>query len=91
MELRQNFYDYVNGCRIEEAKRLLQDAIHRKKTVLNILYEAGFNSKSAFNLAFKKYTGMTPTEFKNRKHFLRANKKQEPAPGHSREPQGPDC
>jgi len=35
-----------------------------KKTVLEILYETGFNSKSVFNTAFKKHTGMTPTQFK---------------------------
>ena len=33
-------------------------------TILEILYDVGFNSKSAFNNAFKKNTGMTPSEFK---------------------------
>jgi len=36
----------------------------RKKTILEILYETGFNSKSVFNTFFKKYTKMTPTEFR---------------------------
>jgi AraC-like DNA-binding protein len=35
-----------------------------QKTVLAVLYDVGFNSKSSFNTAFKKFTGMTPTEFK---------------------------
>ena len=33
-------------------------------TILEILYEVGFNSKSSFNTAFKKHTGLTPTAFK---------------------------
>ena len=36
----------------------------RFKTILEVLYEVGYNSKSSFNIAFKKYTGMTPTEYK---------------------------
>lgn len=61
----QNFFNFVNGFRIEEAKQLLLDSSNGRKTVLEILYEVGFNSKSAFNTAFKKHTNMTPTEYKN--------------------------
>jgi len=62
--LQKNFFDFVNSYRIEEAKRYLSDHSNNRKTVLEILYEVGFNSKSAFNNVFKKYTGITPTEFK---------------------------
>lgn len=68
--LEKNFYDLVNGFRIAESKKLLKkntgadlSKASDKKTVLEILYEAGFNSKSAFHRAFKKHTGMTPTMF----------------------------
>ncbi len=61
----QNFYDFVNAFRIEEAKRLILDPSHQDKNVLNIAYNVGFNSKSAFNTAFKKHTGMTPTQYRN--------------------------
>ena len=61
--LNQNFYNFVNGYRIEESKRVLAEQSKHKKTVLEVLYEAGFNSKSAFNNVFKKHTGMTPREF----------------------------
>jgi AraC-like DNA-binding protein len=62
-----NFYDFINEHRIEEAKQLLtKPQSHRKVTVLEILYAVGFNSKSVFNTAFKKYVGMTPTRFRNR-------------------------
>jgi len=62
---QQNFYDFISKYRIEESKSLLMHSRQNRKTVLEIMYEAGFNSKSAFHIAFKKYTGMTPVEFKN--------------------------
>lgn len=62
--LQQNFYDFVNGYRVNESKKLFQNPSYNQKTVLEILYQSGFNSKSVFNTAFKKQTGMTPREFK---------------------------
>jgi len=62
--LQKNFYDFVNSYRIEEAKRYLANNDDQKMTILEILYEVGFNSKSAFNTAFKKHVGMTPIEYK---------------------------
>jgi AraC-like DNA-binding protein len=63
VELKQNFFDYINTRRIEESKRLLRENADSNRTVLEILLEVGFNSKSSFNSAFKRYTGMTPTSF----------------------------
>ncbi|MCI0493559.1 AraC family transcriptional regulator [candidate division KSB1 bacterium] len=60
----QNFFNYINRYRIEEVKQKLQKAADNRKTILEILYETGFNSKSTFNQVFKKHTGMTPSEFK---------------------------
>ncbi len=60
----QNFYDFVNQYRIDEAKEIMIRNTDEKKTILEIVYEVGFNSKSAFNNAFKKNTGKTPSEFK---------------------------
>lgn len=51
---------------------MLANPENRKLTILEILYEVGFNSKSVFNTAFKKYTGMTPTDY--RKIALNRNK-----------------
>jgi AraC-like DNA-binding protein len=62
--LRQNFFDFINRYRIEEARQLLKDAKDPRITVLEVLYKVGFNSKSSFNTLFKKYTGKTPTEFR---------------------------
>jgi len=64
--LHQNFFDFINRYRIEEAKRLFTNPKDKKMTVLEVLYEVGFNSKSSFNTLFKKHTGLTPTEFKKR-------------------------
>ncbi len=63
-QLRQHFYDFVNTYRIENAMAILKDPAKSKVTILEILYEVGFNSKSSFNTAFKKHTGTTPTEFR---------------------------
>jgi len=62
--LRQNFFEFINHYRIEEAKRLLTNPKDKKITVLEVMYEVGFNSKSSFNTIFKKNTGLTPSEFK---------------------------
>jgi AraC-like DNA-binding protein len=58
-----NFRDFINKFRIEESKRLLQSN-HHNFNILGIAQESGFNSKSAFNSAFKRHTGITPKEFK---------------------------
>jgi len=63
-KLQQHFYDFVNTYRIEYAMDILKDVTKSKVTVLEILYEVGFNSKSSFNTAFKKYTGNTPTSYR---------------------------
>jgi AraC-like DNA-binding protein len=63
-QLGQHFYDFVNTYRVENAMEILKDSSKSKVTVLEILYEVGFNSKSSFNTAFKKHTGNTPTEYR---------------------------
>ena len=60
---QDNFYNYINKYRIEEAKTLLVSDKYNQLNVLGIAYESGFNSKTTFNTTFKKHTGMSPTEF----------------------------
>ncbi len=62
-----NFYEFVSQYRIDEAKRMLENP-KNQKTILEIMYEVGFNSKSVFNTAFKKATGMTPSEYRKSIH-----------------------
>lgn len=62
--LGKHFFDFINEYRIAEAKKILENPENKKLTILEILYEVGFNSKSSFYTAFKKYTGQTPTAFR---------------------------
>lgn len=59
--MNQNFFDFVNSCRIDRARELL---LENNEKILAVAYAVGFNSKSAFNAAFKKYTGTTPSDFR---------------------------
>ncbi|MEM7380883.1 MAG: helix-turn-helix domain-containing protein [Bacteroidota bacterium] len=59
----KNFSDYVNSLRVEEAKKLLKDDEFNAYTVVAIGLECGFNSKSTFYSAFRKFTGQTPTAY----------------------------
>ncbi|MEM8930572.1 MAG: helix-turn-helix transcriptional regulator [Acidobacteriota bacterium] len=58
-----NFSDFVNGYRITAARERLRDP--DGGTILDILHAVGFNSKSAFNQAFKRRTGMTPSQYRD--------------------------
>ncbi len=58
----QNFFDFINGYRIREAKEKI--ASEQTRTLLEVAYEVGFNNKNSFNSAFKKHVGMTPSAYK---------------------------
>lgn len=62
-----NFYDFVNQYRIEESKKMLLSSEYDNLSVLGIAFNCGFKSKSSFNRYFKKYNGMSPSEFKERR------------------------
>ena len=64
--LKTNFYDLVCEYRIKEAQRLLKEPKTREKSIIDIAYEVGYHYKSAFNRAFKSFTGMTPSEFRKK-------------------------
>ena len=59
----KNFNDFVNEYRVEEVKRQLKDPANAHLSLLGVALECGFNSKSTFNRAFKKFTGKSPKEF----------------------------
>lgn len=61
----ENFAQFVNRHRVEESKMLLLSEKHAHLSMVGIAFEAGFNSKTAFNTAFKKMEGVSPTEFVN--------------------------
>jgi AraC-like DNA-binding protein len=59
----KNFFDFINSYRVEEVKTYIQQKPESHLNLLGIAFECGFNSKSSFNRAFKKFTGQTPSEF----------------------------
>ena len=61
-----SFKNYINQHRIEEAKSRLADPAESNRNVTDIMYDAGFYSKSTFNTAFRKFTGMSPSEYRKR-------------------------
>lgn len=60
---KKNFYEFINGYRIDAAKNMLEDKSN-KKTIIEIYLAAGFNSKSVFNSFFKKTLGVTPSQYR---------------------------
>jgi AraC-like DNA-binding protein len=62
-QFNKNFRDYINEYRIKEFIELASSEKYKNYTLLALSYEVGFNSKSTFNLAFKKVTGLSPRNF----------------------------
>ncbi|NTE02081.1 helix-turn-helix transcriptional regulator [Agrobacterium tumefaciens] len=60
----KHFFDFINEYRIDHAIKILKNPAQKKLTILEILYQVGFNSKSSFSASFKKHTGKTPTDFR---------------------------
>ncbi len=61
-KLRIDFRNYINRLRVEEAKELLIE--DQGGNILAIGFHVGFGSKTSFNVAFKEFTGKTPTEYR---------------------------
>ncbi len=55
--LGQSFNRYVNGLRVEYAKRLMRQT---EQPILSIALDSGFNSKATFNCVFREIAGLTP-------------------------------
>ena len=63
-EIKMSFSDYVNSLRVSEAKKLLLNPEFSNYTLVAIGLESGFNSKTTFNTVFKKFTALTPSQFR---------------------------
>ena len=63
---KKNFKSYILEYRIRESMQILADSKYRNLTILEILYQVGFNSKSAFNNQFKLFTNLTPIEYRSK-------------------------
>jgi len=70
---KTNFFDFINANRIDEAKRLLVSDDH-KLNIIETAYAVGYNNKVTFNTVFKRFTGVTPSEYRKQNHpLLKAN------------------
>jgi AraC-like DNA-binding protein len=61
------FFDLINRHRVEEVKKRLEDPAYAHYSILGIALDCGFNAKSSFNAAFKKFTGSTPSQYRTSK------------------------
>lgn len=63
LEYHTNFSNFINEMRIRESQRMMADKKYQAYSIEGFSSEAGFKSKSVFNTAFKKYTGVTPSYY----------------------------
>ncbi len=61
---KQNFNDFINYYRIQDAKTKLLDHNNMNYTISSIAFDTGFSSLSSFNSAFKKFEGKTPSAYR---------------------------
>ncbi len=64
--LARNFYDLVNGYRVQAAERIFTTEPASTATITDVMYQVGFSSKSSFNTQFKQKTGLTPSEYRRK-------------------------
>ncbi|MBN1532271.1 MAG: AraC family transcriptional regulator [Spirochaetes bacterium] len=62
--IKTDFRNFVNRYRVEEAMALL--AGDPTRSIISICFDVGFNSKTSFNITFKKMTGLSPKEYRER-------------------------
>ena len=63
-KLNRSFYELLAQYRVEKAKQILTGDKANKLTIEEVSERVGYNSKTAFNNAFRKFTGKTPSEFR---------------------------
>lgn len=63
--LKKSFPDFINGYRVAEVIRKMQDPAYDRLNLAGIAYDSGFNSKSTFHRIFKDMTGKSPAEYKD--------------------------
>ncbi len=61
---KNSFSNKINRLRVVEARRLLSDPANAARSLLDISMSSGFNSKSTFNLMFKRFADCTPSEYR---------------------------
>lgn len=80
-KFKTNFNNFINEYRVKEAQRLLLENNTNNYSIEGVSISVGFNSKSTFNAAFKKFTGIRPSEFiqlKKKQNEEEINEEEEP-------------
>ena len=62
-EVGENFIEYVTGARIKHAQHLLEDS---RYSIKEVCVMSGYSDPNYFSRIFKKYEGMTPSEYRER-------------------------
>jgi AraC-like DNA-binding protein len=73
-ELGQSFFDLVAQYRVKEAQHLLTSPETAHLKIEEIAQQVGYNSKSAFNTAFRKITQQTPSEYRRNYEETRSSR-----------------
>ncbi len=63
-KMNKSFFELLAVYRVEYAKKLIREDKETKLTVEELTELVGYNSKSSFNIAFKKHTMKTPSEYR---------------------------
>lgn len=63
---KQNFSDFINRYRVKAAQEMLTDPKMGDKKIIHVAYDSGFNNKASFNNAFKKFTGLSPSKYRDK-------------------------
>jgi AraC-like DNA-binding protein len=72
----KNFTDLINGYRVREAQRLLESLEYEHLSTTEIGYQAGFNNKTSFYKHFKRLTGESPMQYRNRRKVTELHRNQ---------------
>ena len=62
-ETGKNFIEYLTEIRLKNARELLQDS---RLSIKEICAQSGYSDPNYFSRIFKKYEGVTPSEFRER-------------------------
>jgi AraC-like DNA-binding protein len=63
-KLNKSFFELLAFYRVDHAKKLIREDKNGKLTIEELAELVGYNSKSSFNNVFKKYTLLTPSEYR---------------------------
>jgi AraC-like DNA-binding protein len=61
--LGMNFNDYFNWFRVRHCQDLMQKGLVNRLNLRGLAYRCGFNNRNTLTTAFKKFTGVTPSEY----------------------------